>query len=105
MKKIKTVRGIYLNIKESDYSYHFKGLTFYFSSKKYLEKFINNVENYINNETMKLKVKYNIIISIDLFLMLAYYKKIEKRGFRVYDNLNKKEITENVGLITNIVMY
>ena len=54
---------------------------------------------------MKLKVKYNIIISIDLLLMLSFYKKVEKRGFRVYDNLNKKEITENVGLITNILMY
>lgn len=102
---MKTSRGIYLNLKESDYKCNIRELTFYFSSKQYLEKFINNVENYINNETMKLKVKYNIIISIDLFLMLAYYKKIEKRGFRVYDNLNKKEITENVGLVTNILMY
>ena len=102
---MKTSRGIYLNLKESDYKCNIRGLIFYFSSKKYLEKFINNVENYITNETMKLKVKYNIIISIDLFLMLAYYKKIEKRGFRVYDNLNKKEITENVGLVTNIIMY
>lgn len=94
-----------MNIKESDYSYNFKGLSFYFSSKQYLEKFKNNIEDYINNETMKLKVKYNIIFSIDLILMLAYYKKIEKRGFRVYDNLNKKEITENVGLVTNILNY
>lgn len=94
-----------MNIKESDYSYNFKGLSFYFSSKQYLEKFKNNIEDYINNETMKLKIKYNIIFSIDLILMLAYYKKIEKRGFRVYDNLNKKEITENVGLVTNILNY
>lgn len=102
---MKTSRGIYLNLNESDYKCNIRGLTFYFSSKQYLEKFINNVENYINNETMKLKVKYNIIISIDLLLMLSFYKKIEKRGFRVYDNLNKKEITENVGLVTNILMY
>ena len=102
---MKTSRGIYLNLKESDYKCNLQGLTFYFSSKQYLEKFINNVENYINNETMKLKVKYNILISIDLLLMLSFYKKIEKRGFRVYDNLNKKEITENVGLVTNILTY
>ena len=89
---MKTTRGIYLNLKESEYYCNLKGLTFYFSSKQYLEKFINNVENYINTETMKMKVKYNIIISLDLFFMLSFYKKIEKRGFRVYDHLNKKEI-------------
>lgn len=102
---MKTSRGICLNLNESDYKCNIRGLTFYFSSKFYLEKFINNVENYINNETMKLKVKYNIIISIDLLLMLSFYKKVEKRGFRVYDNLNKKEITENVGIVTNILTY
>lgn len=102
---MKTKRGIYLNLKESEYYCNFKGLTFYFSSRQYLEKFINNVENYINTETMKMKVKYNIIISLDLFFMLSFYKKIEKRGFRVYDNLNKKEISANVGYIANILMY
>ena len=37
--------------------------------------------------------------------MLSLYKKIEKRGFRVYDEENKKEITPSCGLITNILMY
>lgn len=105
MKKIKTVRGIYLNIKESDYSYNFKGLTFYFSSKKYLEKFKKTVKTYLENEIYKIKIKYNINISIDLFIIISYYKKIEKRGFRIYDNLNEKEITENVCFTTNIIKY
>ena len=102
---MKTKRGIYLNIKESDYSYNFKGLIFYFSSKKYLEKFKETVKSYLENEIYKIKIKYNINISIDLFIIISYYKKIEKRGFRIYDNLNKKEITENVCFTTNIIKY
>lgn len=102
---MKTKRGIYLNLKESEYKFSFKSLTFYFSSKKYLEKFAENVNNFVELETDKMKVKYNNIISLDLFFMISFYKKTEKRGFRVFDELNKKEITENVGFITNILMY
>ena len=47
---MKTSRGIYLNLKESEYSFSFHGLIFYFSSKQYLEKFANNVQNYIKGK-------------------------------------------------------
>ena len=52
-------------------------------------------------------MKVNIILNInfDNLFMLSLYKKIEKRGFRVYDEENKKEITPSCGLITNILMY
>lgn len=100
-----TVKGICLNLNESEYYFKFKGLVFYFSSEFYKKKFTDEIMNYIDNETLKLQVKYNININIEILLMLALYKKIEKRGFRVYDEENKKEITPSCGLITNILMY
>lgn len=100
---MKTKRGIYLKLNESEYKFSFKGLTFYFSSKKYLQKFVENLTNYIDFETEKFKVKYGININFDTLFMISLYKKIEKRGFRIYDNINKKEILENVKFSLNFI--
>ena len=100
-----TAKGICLNLNESEYYFKYKGLIFYFSSEFYKKKFVDNIQNYIENETFKLQVRYNINIDFDVLFMISLYKKIEKRGFRVYDEENKKEITPSCGLITNILMY
>lgn len=100
-----TVKGICLNLNESEYFYQYKGLIFYFSSEFYKKKFASSIKNYIENETFKLQVKYNINLNFDIMFMISLYRKIEKRGFRIFDTINEKEITQNVGLITNILMY
>lgn len=91
---MKTAKGIYLDLKESDYKYKYKDLEFYFSSIRYLEKFKENVENFINEETVKLELKYHIVVDFKKYLAIAYYKRIERRGFRVKEyNL---EFNENM---------
>lgn len=100
-----TVKGICLNLNESEYYFQYKGLIFYFSSEFYKKKYADNIQNYIENETFKLQVKYNININFDILFMISLYKKIEKRGFRIYDELNKKEITSTCGIIGQILMY
>lgn len=100
-----TVKGICLNLNESEYYFKYKGLIFYFSSEFYKKKFADNIQNYIENETFKLQVKYNTIINFDILFMISLYRKIEKRGFRIYDELYKKEITSSCGLVAQIVMY
>lgn len=100
-----TIKGICLNLKESEYYFKYKGLRFYFSSEFYKNKFITEVENYIETETLKIQVKYNININFDILFMISLYKKIEKRGFRIYDELNDKEISQNCGIVSNIMMY
>ena len=100
-----TVKGICLNLNESEYYFKYKGLIFYFSSEFYKNKFANQILNFIETETLKLQVKYNLNINFDILFMLSLYKKIEKRGFRVYDEENKKEITPSCGIIANILMY
>lgn len=91
---MKTSRGIYNNIFESTYYYNFGDFTLYFSSEFLLNKFKNKVCEYINNESYILKLRYNIELSCQNFLILAFYKKVEKRGFRVEDRFTHKQIEE-----------
>ena len=102
---MQTKRGIFLDLKESNYSYTTDGFTFYFSSIKYLEKFKSNVENYVNYECLKLDAKYNIRNYFRTYFLFSYYKNLESRGFRIYDKINKKEITENAIIGNTIILY
>lgn len=103
---MKTINGIYLDLKESDYKLNYNGLIYYFSSELYMNKFKNNVKQFIVEETAKLKTKYRINIYFDTMLTIAYYKKIEKRGFRIVYKINEKEteLTEEVLLANQILM-
>lgn len=103
---MKTINGIYLNLKESDYKLNYNGLIYYFSSELYMNKFKNNVKQFIVEETAKLKTKYKINIYFDTMLTIAYYKKIEKRGFRIVYKINEKEteLSEEVLLANQILM-
>ena len=91
---MKSVRGIYYDIKESDYytkiNVNNEEIIFYFSSLFLKKKFLDNVINYVHNENLKLSIQYKIDIDATKLLILSYYKKIEKRGFRVL--INDKEI-------------
>ena len=102
---MKTNRGIYYNLEESTYIYESHGLQFYFSSEFYLNKFKSNIENYVNNENNKIRNRYNVFISLDIFFMISYYQKLEKRGFKIYDNINKRDITNNVGFVDHIICF
>lgn len=103
---MKTINGIYLNLKESEYKLNYNGLIYYFSSELYMNKFKNNVKQFIVEETAKLKTKYKINIYFDTMLTIAYYKKIEKRGFRIVYKINEKEteLSEEVLLANQILM-
>lgn len=96
-----TKNGICLNIEESEYKVLKCGLLFYFSSKFYLQKFKNNVDNFVITESLKMKNKYQINSNLELYFAFSYYKKIEKRGFYIYDDVLKREITEENLFILN----
>ena len=92
---------IYNDINESNYTFKYDHLIFYFSSKFYLEKFTREYSNFIKDETMKFKIKYKCNAYIDDMLLLLLYKKIEKRGFRVL--YNNGELPENYCIISNFM--
>lgn len=91
---------IYNDLNESVYIFKYDDLTFYFSSKFYLEKFIREHLSFIKDETMKLNVKFKCNLYCDEMILLLLYKKIEKRGFRVLYKDN--EIRENYHIDFNI---
>lgn len=97
-----TTKGIYINLNESEYKFIYYGMTFFFSSEFYKNKFIESVTDYIDTETLKLQIKYNVNIKLDELFLIALYKKIEKRGFRILDQ-NNKEITPSCGIISTII--
>ena len=66
-----TVKGICLNLNESEYYFKYKGLVFYFSSEFYKKKFADEISSFIETETFKIQVKYNININIlKLYLLI-----------------------------------
>ena len=89
---MRTYRGIYYDLQESVYTFSYDSLTFYFSSKYYLEKFKEMYANYLRQETLKLSSKYKCCIYGDEMILISLYKTIEKRGFRV--EYNGKSIDE-----------
>lgn len=92
---MQTKNGIELNLAVSDYKSIFLDYTFYFSSLFYKRKFDEGLENYVELEQAKIKNKYGVPINLNLFLAIAFYKKIEKRGFCIKSPQNIK-LTKNL---------
>lgn len=83
---------IFYDLTESDVYVELLDCRFYFSSSFNKDRFLSGYESYIKEEEDKIIAKYNILISIRFYLLLAYYLKIEKRGFYVtkYSNISQK---------------
>ena len=76
---------VYQNIFESDYYYDFGEYRLYFSSLFNRRRFRERIEEFIFDENIKLSNKYGIKIDLTNYFVIVLYKKIEKRGFRVYN--------------------
>lgn len=82
------MKRVEYDINKSEYYFKVNKLTFFFSSKFNKTRFENGFIEYVSEETNKIKAKYKVDINLNNYLLLAYYKKIEKRGFKVltYDD-------------------
>ena len=82
------MKRVEYDINKSEYYFKVNKLTFFFSSKFNKTRFENGFIEYVQEETNKIKAKYKVDINLTSYLLLAYYKKIEKRGFKVltYDD-------------------
>lgn len=94
----KTRGGIYLNLLESEYIYHDnsqRNITYYFSSKFYMESFLKKREAY--REKLESYIYYRSKLRIDAHTCsdIVCYSDIEKRGFYVIiDNVPYGSLTE-----------
>ncbi len=70
-------------LEDSPFFLRLNDFLFYFSSDFYMNKFKNTYQDYIRTETLKLNVRYKMIVYADEMLLLSLYKTIEKRGFKV----------------------
>lgn len=74
---------VYYDLTESTEFVELLETRFYFSSSFNKERFLNGYESYIKEEENKIIAKYGINISIRYYLLIAFYMKIEKRGFYI----------------------
>lgn len=82
---------VYNDIEESIYYLEYKEFTLYFSSAFYLRNFKLKFPGYYREELFKLRNKYKVnnvkfFEILEEVLIISFYKKIEKRGFRIYKN-------------------
>lgn len=70
-------------LEDSPFFLRIDDFMFYFSSSFYKNKFENEYKEYIRSETLKLNVRYKMIVDADEMLLLSFYKMVEKRGFKV----------------------
>lgn len=74
---------VWYNLNDSPFFLRINDFMFYFTSKFCMDKFERTYKEYIRDETLKLNVRYKMIVDADEMLLLSYYKKVEKRGFKV----------------------
>ena len=88
---MKTVRGVYHNIEESDIYLQVDNFYLYFSSNFLKGKFVGLYDEYYR----KVNNTFNKIYEMDYtpLIIISLYKRVEKRGFRVY--YNDRRIIEN----------
>lgn len=96
-----TRRGIFHNLRESFYytiiTYSSGTLTYYFSSKNYLNKFLEERAGFQYEIREKFSKKYGFCFSnFELFADLVFYKSIEIRGFRIMKDGREFQCPENL---------
>ena len=92
---MKTYYGTYTDINESDIFCIFNKYVYYFTSQFNKNKFEENVNDYVYLEEIKIKNRYSVNINLKDYLAFSYYKKVQKKGFRVEkDNIKIDENKE-----------
>lgn len=79
---MKTARGVFHNINESDIYQVIDNYTLYFSSNYNRKSFLVKYDDYFFRVNKRLKRIYEL--DYTSLIIISLYKKVEKRGFRVY---------------------
>lgn len=93
---------VYNDINESTYFITIGNAKIYFSSEFNLERFEKGYDNFIKEEVNKLKNRYHVNIQMNYYLLFAYYKRIEKRGFRIENSITGAKVNENMTFLVEL---
>ena len=93
---------VYNDINESTFFIDIGKCRLYFSSEFNKKRFLKDYNSYINEEKMKLENKYHVKIEANYYLLFAFYKRIEKRGFRIENNITNARINENLTFLVEL---
>lgn len=93
---------VYNDINDSNYCVEIDKIKLYFSSEFNKERFLKGYEEYVKEENLKIQNKYKINIIANYYLLFAFYKKIEKRGFRIINKVTGAEINSNLTFIIGL---
>lgn len=93
---------VYNDINESTYFITIGNAKLYFSSEFNLERFEKGYDNFIKEEVNKLKNRYHVNIQMNYYLLFAFYKRIEKRGFRIENSITGARINENMTFLVEL---
>lgn len=95
-------RVVYNDIEDSNYQYTVGKLRFYFSSEFNLNRFSKGYEIFIKEENLKIENKYHVNLIANYYLLISFYKRIEKRGFRIENNITNARINNNLSFICEL---
>lgn len=93
---------VYNDIDDSNYFINVGKLKLYFSSEFNMNRFIKGYEIYIKEENLKIENKYHTKIKANYYLLFAYYKKVEKRGFRIENSITNARVNENLTFVCEL---
>lgn len=93
---------VYNDINDSNYCVELDKIKIYFSSEFNKERFLNGYESFIKEENLKIQNKYKVNIIANYYLLFSYYKRIEKRGFRIINKVTGAEIKDNMTFIISL---
>ena len=79
-----TLRGVYHNLKESEYTVSNTEIVFFFSSEFYLNKFMSGYQKNRKKFISHLEKNVDTTLNMNTLADLSFYKTIEKRGFRAW---------------------
>lgn len=78
---MKRSERVFYDLKESTEFVELEKTRFYFSSSFNKERFLKGYEAFMKEEEDKFTAKYGINVANKYNLLIAFYMKIEKRGF------------------------
>ena len=100
-----TRNGVCYDLTLSTFRTTVNGLTFVFSSKPHLDKFVNKVNENRDIVNYSLTRRFNVAVDVSQLADIVLYRKIETRGFLIVTNEGIELCRENLKYVGGTVTF